>query len=198
MSDTEKAPDSDTSPETATVEPDPPFARTARWPLPRRAMIVIGGALTLATAGLAAGGYFGWQNHHQRALDHARDSAREAACAYGSVLANYDAANLDSYFAAVLDHATGEWKQEFQATSKDLRDVLTQGQVHSTTGTIQCGIATNDEVSAEAIVVIDQSVASVGTQSQPRRGQLAITLSLAKTGSTWLTSKVSSPLLRPS
>ncbi|MGW5437250.1 hypothetical protein [Nocardia asteroides] len=173
-----------------------PTPSTGRSPRPRKAAIVVALAVALGVAGTAAGGYFGWQNHRADELERARTEARAAACAYGSVLSTYNAADLDSYFAAVLDRATGAWKQEFESTSADLREVLIQGQVQSTAGTVDCAIATSGTDTAEAIVVVDQSIASVGTQQQPRRGQLSITLSLAKSGDRWLTSKVSSPLLR--
>ncbi|MFE3543739.1 hypothetical protein ACFXK0_12255 [Nocardia sp. NPDC059177] len=162
----------------------------------RRTSVIVAAALLVGAGGLAAGGWFGWQQHRATGLDRARAEAREAACAYGSLLSTYDATDLDTYFAAVLDHATGAWKQEFAATSADLRDVLVQGQVRSSAGTVECAIATGTADSAEAIVVVDQSITSVGTQQQPRRGQLAITLSLDRSGDRWLTSKVSSPLLR--
>ncbi|MEV6218746.1 hypothetical protein [Nocardia sp. NPDC051833] len=163
----------------------------------RTTSIVVALAVAFGIGGTAGGGYFGWQHHRAGELDRARTEARAAACAYGSVLSTYNATDLDAYFAAVLDRATGAWKQEFESTSADLREVLVQGRVQSTAGTVDCAIATSDTESAEAIVVVDQSIASVGTQQQPRRGQLSITLSLTKSGDRWLTSKVSSPLLRP-
>ncbi|MEU8898808.1 hypothetical protein [Nocardia sp. NPDC048505] len=172
--------------------------RTEHPPRSRRSRALLATAITLAVAGPAAGVYFGWQNHHARELEQARGAAREAACAYGALLANYASTDLDSYFSAVLAGATGEWKKEFEASSTDLREVLAQGQVRSTSGDVHCAIATSGAADAEAIVVIDQSVASVGTQSQPRRGQLSITLSLTKSGDRWLAGKVSSPLLRTS
>ncbi|MGW6725704.1 hypothetical protein ACWF9G_07345 [Nocardia sp. NPDC055029] len=162
----------------------------------RTTAIVVALAVALGVGGTATGGYFGWQNHRAGELERSRTEARAAACAYGSVLSTYNATDIDSYFAAVLDQATGAWKQEFESTSADLREVLIQGQVQSTAGTVDCAIATSGTDTAEAIVVVDQSIASVGTQQQPRRGQLSITLSLAKSGDRWLTSKVSSPLLR--
>ncbi|MFI5499534.1 hypothetical protein ACIA5E_10760 [Nocardia asteroides] len=161
----------------------------------RATAIVVALAVALGIGGTAAGGYFGWQNHRAGELDRARTEARAAACAYGSVLSTYNATDLDSYFAAVLGRATGAWKQEFESTSADLRDVLIQGQVQSTAASVDCAIATSGTDTAEAIVVVDQSIASVGTQQQARRGQLSITLSLTKSGDRWLTSKVSSPLL---
>ncbi|MFF2395388.1 hypothetical protein [Nocardia sp. NPDC058114] len=191
MTDTDEstAPAPPESEETDTAAP-PPTSRN------RATSIVVALAVALGIGGTAAGGYFGWQNHRASELERSRTEARAAACAYGSVLSTYNATDLDAYFAAVLDRATGAWKQEFESTSADLREVLIQGRVQSTAGTVDCAIATSGTDTAEALVVVDQSIASVGTQQQPRRGQLSITLSLAKSGDRWLTSKVSSPMLR--
>src|SRR5690606_16446120 len=105
------------------------------------------------------------------------------------------AKDLDTYFAAVLAGATGEWKSEFDATSRDLRDVLVQGQVVSTVGTVECALTSADESSAEAVAVIHQTITSLGTQGAPTPGQLAVTMSLRKDADRWLISKVGSPLL---
>ncbi|AHH16315.1 hypothetical protein NONO_c15140 [Nocardia nova SH22a] len=153
--------------------------------------------VTTALAGTAAAVVFGMKYHRADARDDAREAARRAACAYGPILATYDSKSIDAYFTAVLDRATGAWKQEFDSTSKDLRDVLTQGQVVSKAGTVRCAIESSGADSAEGILVIDQSISSVGTQGQPRHGQLAITLSLQRDGNRWLVSKVDSPALQP-
>ncbi|MFF2551219.1 hypothetical protein ACFVUS_09460 [Nocardia sp. NPDC058058] len=175
-------------------EPSADLRRTRR--LSRRTVLFAAAAVVLTGAAIAHDVYTWVRSRHAEDLVEAREAARKTACEYGPVLANYDVEHLDTYFAAVLDHATGDWKREFDSTSKDLRDVLVQGQVKSKSGTVDCAISASDANTAAAVVVIDQSVTSVGTQGQPRRGQLAITLSLVKSGDRWLVDKVSSPLLR--
>ncbi|WP_062998380.1 hypothetical protein [Nocardia mikamii] len=154
-------------------------------------------SVTGAVAAVACAVVFGTKYEHADAHAEARDQAHRAACAFGPILATYDSTTIDAYFAAVLDHATGEWKKEFAATSKDLRDVLTQGHVVATAGTVHCAIGSTTDTTAEAIVIIDQSITSVGTQGQPRRGQLALTLTLRKSGNRWLIDKLDSPALQP-
>lgn len=150
----------------------------------------------VAVAATAAGAYFGTKYTHLHERDEARESARQAACAYGPVLANYDAKSLDTYFSAVLARATGDWHQEFDSTSKDLREVLTQGQVVSKADSVSCAVESGDDTTARALLIIDQSISSVGTQGQPRSGRLAITLSLRKLGDRWLVNKVDSPAIQ--
>jgi Mce-associated membrane protein len=146
---------------------------------------------------VAAAAFWFVQNKNNEDLLEAQDQARTAACRYAPVLANYDAKDLDAYFAAVLDGATGDWKKQFDSTSRELREVLTQGEVVSKTNDVQCAIRTADESSAEAIVVIGQSITSLGTQGKPAPGQLSMVLRLEKSGDRWLVNKVNSPLAPP-
>ncbi|MFF0496606.1 hypothetical protein ACFYU5_09405 [Nocardia aobensis] len=154
-------------------------------------------AVTGAVAAAACAVVFGTKYEQADAHAEAREQAHQAACAFGPILATYDSTTIDAYFAAVLDHATGDWKREFDATSRDLRDVLTQGHVVATAGTVHCAIGSNTDTTAEAILIIDQSITSVGTQGQPRHGQLALTLTLQKNGNRWLIGKLDSPALQP-
>ncbi|MEU7142670.1 hypothetical protein ABZ942_24705 [Nocardia sp. NPDC046473] len=137
------------------------------------------------------------QNKGNKAIIDANADARTAACKYAPILADYDAKKLDAYFAAVLDGATGDWKKQFDGTSKELRDVLTQGEVVSKVNDVQCAIKTGDETSAEAIVVIGQTITSMGTQGKPAPGQLSMVMRLEKVDGRWLVNKVNSPLAPP-
>ncbi|MGV9822377.1 hypothetical protein [Nocardia xishanensis] len=149
----------------------------------------------LLGAAVASTGYFFVQNRDNEALLEAHEEAEAAACAYAPVLANYDAKNLDAYFAAVLDGATGDWKKQFDDTSRELKEVLTQGEVVSKTNDVQCAVKSGDETSAEAIVVIGQTITSVGTQGKPAPGQLSMVMRMAKVDGKWLVNKVDSPLV---
>lgn len=137
------------------------------------------------------------QNKDNKAIIDANADARTAACKYAPILADYDAKKLDDYFAAVLSGATGDWKKQFDSTSKELRDVLTQGEVVSKVNDVQCAIKSGDENSAEAIVVIGQTITSMGTQGKPAPGQLSMVMRLEKVDGRWLVNKVNSPLAPP-
>ncbi|RDI45263.1 hypothetical protein [Nocardia mexicana] len=181
----------------STGDPGETANEPAAQPMRRRLRIVaptVAGVIGIA--GAAAGTYFYVQHEHVRDLENARAAAQRAACEYGPVIANYDAGDLDSYFAGVLRGATGDWRKEFDATSKDLREVLRQGQVVSKVSTVQCAIEKADAHTARAVVVIGQTITSVGTGNQPRPGQLSITVSLEQNASgVWLVNKVDSPVL---
>lgn len=154
-------------------------------------------AAVLFAAVAASSVLFYLQNKDNKAIVAAHEDARLAACRYAPVLADYDAKNLDKYFAGVLDGATGDWKKQFDSTSKELRDVLTQGEVVSKVNDVQCAIKSGDTESAEAIVVIGQTITSMGTQGKPAPGQLSMVMRLEKVDGRWLVNKVNSPLAAP-
>ncbi|MGY0500272.1 hypothetical protein ACWZHB_17425 [Nocardia sp. FBN12] len=181
-----------------TAELQPPIDDSETTAEPRRITlrrIMIPGAAVVTTAAVAIAAFLAVDNHRIRAREQARDSALQAACTYAPTLARYDAKDLDTYFAAVLAGATGSWKTEFDATSKDLRDVLTQGQVVSTVGKVTCAIESADETSATAVAVINQTITSLGTKGAPAPGQLSVSMSLRKDLDRWLVSEVSTPTL---
>ncbi|WP_025348192.1 hypothetical protein [Nocardia nova] len=138
--------------------------------------------------------YFYTQNKdHQDVLD-AQAEARQAACAYGPVVSTYDSKHLDQYVRDVLAGATGDWRKQFESNSKDLGDVLAKGEVVAKSTDVQCAIRSADKNSAEAIVVIGQTITSLGTQGKPEPGQLSTVMRLEKHDGHWLVGKISTPL----
>ncbi|MBY8857793.1 hypothetical protein K7711_15005 [Nocardia sp. CA2R105] len=185
------APDSDT----AEASAEPRARRIRRPRLGRAGRIAVSGVVAiLFIAAVASSVYFYLQNQHNKTTLTAREQARDTACKYGPVLATYDAKHLDTYFQAVLAGATGDWHKQFDSTSKDLRDVLVKGEVATTVNDVQCAIVSGDATSAQAIVVVGQSITSLGTQGKPEPGQLSISMRLEKDGGRWLVDKVDSPL----
>ncbi|MGW4327036.1 hypothetical protein ACWEKR_14200 [Nocardia sp. NPDC004573] len=172
--------------------------RLRRLPIGRPAPIVLrSAAAVLVGVSVASAGYWYAQNANSEDLLAAHEDARTAACRYAPILANYDSKNLDAYFAAVGDGATGDWKKQFESTSTELRAVLGEGQVTSAARDVQCAIRAGDEHSAEAIVVIGQTITSLGTKGKPAPGQLSMVMRLEKVGDRWLVNKVNSPLTLP-
>ncbi|MBL1075541.1 hypothetical protein JK358_14165 [Nocardia sp. 2] len=190
--------DSGREPAGTTEEASDDPERGRRFTVPalggRAKVAVRAAAAAIVGAAVASSVYFFVQNQHSTELIDAREEARTAACTYAPLLATYDAKNLDAYFTAVLEGATGDWRTQFDSTSRDLREVLTQGQVVSQATDVQCGIRTADATSAEAIVVIGQTITSLGTQNKPSPGQLSMVMRLEKQGDRWLVNRVNSPM----
>ncbi|WP_328388571.1 hypothetical protein [Nocardia sp. NBC_00416] len=151
-------------------------------------------AVVLLIAAIGVAGYLFVQERDKDNLLTTQEEARRAACRYAPVLANYDAANLDPYFAAVLDGATGAWKKEFESTTGELREALAAGEVVSTAGDIQCAVKSADATSAEAVVVIGQTITSLGTRGKPTPGQLAMVMRMEKTDGRWLVDQMNTTL----
>ncbi|MFF2554548.1 hypothetical protein ACFVUS_26345 [Nocardia sp. NPDC058058] len=182
-----------------TADEKKPRLRTPTLPSigPRGRIALRAAAVVALAASIGSSVFFFQRSQHDSDLLAAQEDARAAACKYAPVLVTYDAKNLDAYFNAVLAGATGEWKTQFDNTSKDLRDVLTQGQVVAKANEVQCAIRTGDQNSAEAIVVIGQTITSLGTQGKPAPGQLSMVMRLEHSGDHWLVNKLNSPLVQP-
>ncbi|PPJ17493.1 hypothetical protein C5E44_13620 [Nocardia nova] len=150
-------------------------------------------ALVLGAA-IGSSIYFYLQNKDHEEVLQAQAQARQAACAYGPVVSTYDSKHLDQYVRDVLAGASGEWKKQFESNSKDLSDVLAKGEVVAKSTDVQCAIRSGDKDSAEAIVVIGQTITSLGTQGKPEPGQLSTVMRLQKQGDRWLVDKISTPL----
>ncbi|MFI5714302.1 hypothetical protein [Nocardia sp. NPDC051750] len=164
---------------------------------PRALLAALAVTVLLLVAAVGVAGYLFVQERDKAGLLAAHDEVRQAACRYAPVLANYDAKNLEPYFSAVLAGATGDWKKEFETTTTELREALAAGQVVSTAGDIQCAVKSADPTSAEVVVVIGQTITSLGTQGQPAPGQLAMVMRMQKTDGRWLVDQMTSPLATP-
>lgn len=180
--------------ETAAPAPDQPAAPRKWWAVDRRTLGLRGAAAIVLGAAVATSVYFFVESKSSEDLLAAHEEARVAACRYGPVLADYDSKNLDTYFRTVLDGATGDWKKQFESTSAELRDALTQGEVVSKSTDTQCALRSGDETAAEAIVVIGTTISSLGTEHKAKPGQLSMVLSLRNDDGRWLVEKVNSPL----
>ena len=164
---------------------------------PRVLLGVLAAAVLLLIGAVGVAGYLYVEERDKAEVLAAYDEVRQAACRYAPVLANYDAKNLEPYFSAVLDGATGDWKKEFETTTTELREALAAGRVVSTAGDIQCAVKTADAGSAEVVVVIGLTITSLCTQGQPAPGQLAMVMRMQKTDGRWLVDQMTSPLDKP-
>ncbi|MEV0111280.1 hypothetical protein AB0H42_33830 [Nocardia sp. NPDC050799] len=165
---------------------------TARITRPALAVLVAAAVVLLGAVGVA--GYLYVQEQDKSETLAAYEEARQAACRYAPVLANYDAKDLDPYFSAVAAGATGGWKKEFETTTAELREALVAGQVVSTAGDIQCAVKQADAHSAETVVVIGQTITSLGTRGQPAPGQLSMVMRMQKIDGHWLVDQMITPL----
>lgn len=124
-----------------------------------------------------------------RALTEARTGALAAARTFAAELSTYDYRHLDSDFAAVLAHATGQFKTDFTKSSKDLEPSITQYQATSSGIVSAAGVTDATTTTATVIVFVDQTVTN-SNSPQPRvdRNRLRLTLTHGNAG--WLVERV--------
>ncbi|MEV0540987.1 hypothetical protein [Nocardia salmonicida] len=167
------------------------------WAMDRKILGLRGATAIVLGASLATSVFLFVENKSNTDLLEAQQQALEAACHYAPALADYDSKNLDTYFKAVLAGATGDWKKQFESTSTELRDALTQGEVISKVTDTQCALRSGDENSAQAIVVIGTTISSLGTEHKAKPSQLSMVFDLRNDDGRWLVEKVNSPLTSP-
>ncbi|HEY9265023.1 MAG TPA: hypothetical protein VIQ11_10495 [Mycobacterium sp.] len=193
--DESEAPAQDHAGQSSSIDGEPDSAtlgtrRRVRRPS-RRTLVVGAGAVLLAGA-LAAAGVLGWEVRNQRIVDDAGWQALAAAQQYAVILTGVDAAKLDSNFAAVLDGATGEFKDMYTQSSAGLKQVLIDNEAKATGTVLAAGIksATPDKV--EVMLFVDQAVTNA-LNPEPRLDRNRIIMTMEKINGRWLASDVELP-----
>ncbi|OBH44272.1 hypothetical protein A5683_17455 [Mycobacterium mantenii] len=157
----------------------------------RRTVVAACGTALLVVA-VAAAATMGWQLHKQREIDEAAQQALAVAQQYAIVLTSVDAANLDQNFSAVLNGATGEFKDMYSQSSSQLKQVLIDSKARAQGKVIASGIKSATTHKVEVMVFLDQSVTN-SLNPQPRLDRNRIILTMEKVGGRWLASKVDLP-----
>ncbi|MGE2714136.1 hypothetical protein ACQI4L_08770 [Mycolicibacterium litorale] len=171
-----------------TDAPDAP----ARRRRPSRRTVALGAAAVVLAGALAAAGVLGWEVRNERIVDDAGQQALAAAQQYAVILTGVDAAKLDSNFAAVLDGATGEFKDMYSQSSAGLKQVLIDNKAKATGTVLAAGIksATPDKV--EVMLFVDQAVTNA-LNPEPRLDRNRIIMTMEKVDGRWLASSVELP-----
>ncbi|NMN95236.1 hypothetical protein [Antrihabitans stalactiti] len=156
-----------------------------------RLLAAVGAVLLVAAIALA--GFFFFQYKSKNDTLDAQASARDAACAYGHVLGDFDAKNLDAFFTRVLDGGTGDWKTHYDSQKEALRKLYTDGQVVSKAKSVECAVVSGDTTHAETIIVLGQTISTAVEDGKPSDTSATMLLSFDKVDDRWLVSKVQSP-----
>lgn len=116
-----------------------------------------------------------------------RTEVLQAARQHAVNFTTLDHQHLDRDLGRVLDGATGEFKEQFRAGTKDLSELVTANQAVSEGEVLEAGIVSDDEDSARVLVVADSTVTnSAGPDPQKRHYRLQ--LDLVRDGGRWLVS----------
>ncbi len=152
---------------------------------PRRRLL-----LALSVAGLlllAAAVVLTLQLRSYEQVDDAREAAVQAATQSALNLTSIDNEDFQADVGRVLKGATGSFKTDFEARSKQLAQVLEQNKVASEGKVIDAGLVRFDDRNATALVVVDSNVKNVAAP-EGRVNTYRMRLTLERQGDRWLTS----------
>ena len=137
-----------------------------------RSGTAIAGVLSVAALSLVAlSGYFGY-SHWQAERDARERSEILDAARQGVVnLTTMNFERADEDVQRVLDGAAGEFRDEFEARSKDLVAVMQEARVQSEGEVLQAAIESQSGDSADVIVAVAQKVSNAGGAAEEPRGQ---------------------------
>ncbi|KUI46828.1 hypothetical protein AU198_01205 [Mycobacterium sp. GA-1199] len=171
-------------------ETDPPRRRWLRRP--NRKIVALGLGALLVVGSLAISAVLAIDLKREREVSDAGQQALAAAQQYAVVLTSVDAAKLDENFTAVLDGATGEFKQMYSESSSQLKQALIDNKARADGKVIAAGIksATKDKV--EVMLFLDQSVTNA-LNPEPRLDRNRIIITMEKVDGRWLASDVVLP-----
>lgn len=169
-------------PTLGTSSVDEPVAPATR----RTAVRVLAGlAVLLLAADVALGVLLVSRRAHRQALDDARADAVAAA---RQVLVNLDsisAASVDKDLARVLGGTTGTFRDQFQRSQAQLKELIVANKTRSSAEVRSAGVVRVDTSSATVLVATDRTVSDASTPT----GQVVNerwTVDLEKHGGRWL------------
>ncbi|MCV7154303.1 DUF3329 domain-containing protein [Mycolicibacterium pyrenivorans] len=165
---------------------DEPAVRNWRRPVFR-------GAVAAAFVVLLAGtGFLGWQLWQEHQVAQAGEQARQSAAGYAEVLTSIDSAKVDENFDAVLDGATGEFKDMYSQSSTELRQLLIDNKASAHGVVLESAVqsATKDKV--VVLLFVDQSVSNTNVPD-PRIDRSRIKMTMEHVDGHWRASKVELP-----
>ena len=111
--------------------------------------------------------------------------ARQSTLAFVSV----DHRTVDEDVDAVLENATGTFKEQFEKAAPQLKKLTEQAKSVSEGRILEAGLVSRDEDSARAIVVADSRVENRSTE-EPQARYFRFQVDLVRVDGEWLTSNL--------
>jgi len=141
---------------------------------------------------VVAVGYLGWQLSQERRLDAAAEAARQAATEYAQILTSIDSDRVDENFRAVLDGATGEFKDLYSQSSTELRQLLIDNKAKAHGVVLESAVQSVTPDQAVVLLFVDQSVTNTNLPD-PRIDRSRIKMTMEYVDGRWRASKVELP-----
>ncbi|QOV38726.1 hypothetical protein IM697_10310 [Streptomyces ferrugineus] len=159
-----------------------------RWPDGMRRVLSVGLAMaTVVTTALAI--WLAVVVLEQREADQRRQDILSAARQSALNFTSLDYRHYDRDSANVLSGATGDFKKQFEAQTKQLTELVAQNKSVSEGQVLEAGIVRSSENSARVLVVADSKVTNTAVPKGEAR-TYRLQLDLVHKGGRWLTSDV--------
>ncbi|MGV0625684.1 Mce protein [Mycolicibacter minnesotensis] len=176
--------------------PAPPPIPAARA-LPAAARRLLENWRTVAVAagyaavfGVVAG--LGWQLWQQHLVTAASDAAEHAAVEYAQVLTSMNSDKVDDDFAAVLNGATGDFKDTYTKASLQLRQLLIDNKATAQGKVVGSAVQAGTKDTVVVLLMVDQTITNT-TRPDSRVDRSRMKMTMEKVDGRWLASKVELP-----
>lgn len=179
----------ETAAEPVDGDSDPAEPLTARGRRRRLLVVVVAVAFV---AILALAGFLGWQLWQEREVNRASEQAQQAAVEYAQVLTSIDSAKVDENFDAVLDGATGEFKDMYSQSSTELRQLLIDNKASAHGVVLESAVQSASKDKVVVLLFVDQSVSNTNVPD-PRIDRSRIKMTMEDIDGRWRASKVELP-----
>ncbi|OBH19559.1 Mce protein [Mycolicibacter terrae] len=177
----EQAADAAAAPVAAAPPPRKPRAALATWGMAAAYLVVFG----------LAGG-LGWQLWQQHRVSAAAAAGQRAAEDYAQVLTSIDSDRVDDDFAAVLNGATGDFKDTYTKASVQLRQLLIDNKASAQGKVVDSAVQSGSTDKVVVLLMVDQTVTNT-TRPDPRVDRSRMKMTMQKVDGRWLASKVELP-----
>ncbi|WP_193044412.1 DUF3329 domain-containing protein [Mycolicibacterium baixiangningiae] len=154
--------------------------------------VLRGAVVAVCVVLLAATGFLGWQLWQERQIAQAGEQARQAAADYAKILTSIDSAKVDENFDAVLDGATGGFKDMYSQSSTQLRQLLIDSKATANGVVLDSAVQSATKEKAVVLLFVDQSVSNTNVPD-PRIDRSRIKMTMEYVDGRWRASKVELP-----
>ncbi|MGV0749834.1 Mce protein [Mycolicibacter minnesotensis] len=172
--------------EVATVEAAVAPARRRRVPFP----VAIVAAAYVTVFGLVIG--LGWPLWQQHRISAAETAGRQAAVDYAQVLTSIDSNKVDDDFSAVLNGATGEFKDTYTKASVQLRQLLIDNKATAQGTVVESAVQSGSKDTVVVLLMVNQTITNT-TRPDPRVDRVRMKMTMQKVDGRWLANKVELP-----
>ncbi len=149
-------------------------------------------AAAVLVAVLAVAGYEGWLLYQHHEKDVAAAQALDAAEKFALTLTTIDPNAIDTNINGVIEGSTGEFKDLYQRSSAQLRQVLIDNKATANGLVLDAAVKSATKNRVEVVLFIDQAVSNAAAPA-PQLDRSRVVMTMEKVDGRWLASKVDLP-----